>query len=222
MRTACKRATESVSIPSSGIFVFLQKSYRCATPEFAILFQSRRAGFLFFYVVYSSSANTDISRIFVSIPSSGIFVFLHCLPEDRAALSITCFNPVERDFCFSTATCGGESSRMLTLYPISCRSQENIATYCHFPLAYKKANTSTPLKNPGGLRHFGLKQASLVFKLKTTTCGLNSSTLAKTSQPPLPLGGLRHYPTTRASGKSLNTSLPAVVFVFFRHRSHKV
>ena len=90
------------------------------------MFQSRRAGFLFFYLCGCSHLAAvarqhrvspverelqvgQTQRRKVSIPSSGIFVFLLdatklCYSNEAHAS----FNPVERDFCFSTATCGGE------------------------------------------------------------------------------------------------------------------
>ncbi len=64
---------ETVSIPPGGIFVFL--------PEFG-----------------SNSWELDA---LVSIPSGGIFVFLHFY-RTVIDFELYCFNPVWRDFCFST------------------------------------------------------------------------------------------------------------------------
>ena len=113
----------AVSIPSGGIFVFL-RVYNDFDRNYYDMFQSRLAGFLFFYLTIHMIRRDFMS---VSIPSGGIFVFLHTsdapIPIIRpvefqsrlagflffyhryfdAAWPPPSFNPVWRDFCFSTA-----------------------------------------------------------------------------------------------------------------------
>ena len=101
-RLARWKSRRNVSIPSGGIFVFLQPSIRARITQ-PSRFQSRLAGFLFFYVLAAIAAGYENP---VSIPSGGIFVFLRCGTDLRYDQLSFCFNPVWRDFCFSTVTAG--------------------------------------------------------------------------------------------------------------------
>ena len=120
---------ERVSIPSSGIFSFLLCSWvlnRMVRRQ--RMFQSRPAGFFRFYdgTVEVPIPNKDLER--VSIPSSGIFSFLHTavsrisllryglsfqsrpagffrfypIMRSRYREGYASFNPVQRDFFVST------------------------------------------------------------------------------------------------------------------------
>ena len=90
---------ESVSIPSGGIFVFLLMAM--ATVCLLVsAFQSRLAGFLFFYekmvVVNDNRREAFQSRL------AGFLFFYEAVSIINEALIGQRFNPVWRDFCFST------------------------------------------------------------------------------------------------------------------------
>ena len=53
---------------------------------------------------YNNRFGNNRSKFRVSIPASGIFVFLLEDLDDSCFTDHVCFNPGERDFCFSTVS----------------------------------------------------------------------------------------------------------------------